>query len=467
MDKNNSKRRIHDGGPVKSKVSKENKINKINKTNKTNEKQKLQFFFINLLSFAVIFLVIGVIVFQILTSSVYQSIDKDLTRMSTDETFLEMEISQGTGYGSSSFKSNDSQEKAGDNPSRNSFQLQAILWSKDGTILNADKLGSRYNDLQNIKLSTKKIGEIQNLTVTDSLGNETSFRSILIEVSVSQSEVTYIQLLTNTDLINQTVENFKKILIVCMLFFWLISIAISYYLARLNMAPIVKSWKKQQEFVENASHELRTPLTIIQSKLENLFTHPQHTIIEESESIAMALSETRRLTSLTNDLLLLARTDSNETVLHKELIDIDKFLKNVVEPFSEMADTQKKAFTLENEVKVMLSLDSKRIHQLLVILLDNALKYTKEKDEIKITSSLKNQNWQVQVIDTGLGIKEENKSQIFERFYREDGARQRETGGYGLGLPIAKWIVKSHGGTILVKDNEPSGTIFQFQIPYK
>ena len=125
--------------------------------------------------------------------------------------------------------------------------------------------------------------------------------------ATNQGEVAYVQVLENTNQINLFLcEHSKRFLILCMIVFWLGSIGVSYYLSKLNMRPILASWRRQREFVENASHELRTPLTIIQNSLEHLFTKPNHTIIEESESIAQALSETRRLTGLTSDLLILS-----------------------------------------------------------------------------------------------------------------------------------------------------------------
>ncbi|WP_233487635.1 cell wall metabolism sensor histidine kinase WalK [Aerococcus sp. 1KP-2016] len=99
------------------------------------------------------------------------------------------------------------------------------------------------------------------------------------------------------------------------------------------MKPILKAWRKQQAFVENASHELRTPLTIIQNSLENMFTHPNHTVIDESENIAQALNETRRLTGLTTDLLTIARSDANEQTLDLALTDIGPFINEVTKPF--------------------------------------------------------------------------------------------------------------------------------------
>ena len=191
-------------------------------------------------------------------------------------------------------------------------------------------------------------------------------------------------------------------MILCMIVFWILSIGISYYLSSLSMRPIILSWRRQKEFVENASHELRTPLTIIQNSLEHLFTKPNHTIIEESESIAQALSETRRLTGLTSDLLTIARNDSDQQLLSKQMINTQEY-----------------------------------------------------------------KEWLIHVKNTGPSISEEDQARIFDRFYREDQSRAKETGGYGLGLAIAKQVIEQHHGQISVSNYLPQGVDFKVQLPLK
>lgn len=338
-----------------------------------------------------------------------------------------------------------------------------VLWSAEGEILNQDGLGDIYSQITSLDLSTETLDEVEEVTITDE-SQEYHFRTITSTAPENTGNVAYITVLSNTDQIDNAVANFQQILIVSLIFFWLISIGIAYHLSRVNMKPILKSWKKQQEFVENASHELRTPLTIIQNNLDHLFTKPNAKIIDESESIAQALNETRRLTGLTTDLLTIARGDANEQTLDLKLTDIQPFIKHTTDPFRDLATLADKEFKLFNNGKAIVKVDQKKIHQVLVILLDNALKYTQAGDTITVDSHASKRHWYIYVKNTGSNIAEEDKDRIFERFYRDSASRASETSGYGLGLAIAKQIIEDHEGSITVEDGHPQGVIFTIRL---
>lgn len=426
-----------------------------------SKKQRFNYFLINLISFASIFLILGLIVFQLVQTSIYQTVDHDLQRLAEDQKFLQHQLIQ-----TERSQGNSPQLGKFDTPPPNNFQQQVILWSKDGEILNEAELGSRFYDFQNLKLSTDNLRKISSIQTKDSNDRSLQFRSITLPIE-NQDQVAYIQSLVNTDPIKGTVERFKQILIICMIIFGLLSIALSYFLSKWFMKPILISWEKQQEFVENASHELRTPLTIIQAKLEKLFTKPNHTILEESETIALSLDEVQRLSQLTSDLLLLARSDSNSLTLEKEAVKINNFLNTVLLPYQELALAEEKEFVIDLGEDQQLFFDKKRIHQLMIILLDNALKYTAPGEKITVFSSVKNNEWLIKISDTGIGIDEEKKATVFERFYRGEESRNRKTGGYGIGLAIAKWIVDEHQGKIELTDTRPKGTTVILRFPVK
>lgn len=429
-----------------------------------SKKQRWYFFGINVSAFAIVFLLLGFIILQLLNQSAYRQTDLSLTEMTQDQHLLQMEIAR--------FQQNDPFLKQPDtnSPSAkqlgNRFNTQIVLWSQDGEILNKDALGGRFNELQTLTLDTNNLQKITPVAIKGDQDNTAiNFRSITIKANVADSQIAYIQILANTDQIASSMATFRSILVICMVIFWLLSIALSYYISKMNMRPIWAAWQKQQEFVENASHELRTPLTIIQNSLQRLFTRPDRTILEESETIAQALNETRRLTGLTSDLLTIARSDSNQLIIEKNEITPNEFIQQLVKPFQEIAEMEEKQFVLENLADRTVSADEKKLHQVLVILLDNALKYTDKKDTILLHSEIINDAWLIEVKNTGPSISDSDKKQIFERFYREDRSRSKETGGYGLGLAIAKQIVTEHKGKITVHDWQPRGVVFQIRLP--
>ena len=228
--------------------------------------------------------------------------------------------------------------------------------------------------------------------------------------------------------------------------------------------PIYKVYRKQTEFVENASHELRTPLTIIQAKQELLLQEPESKIIDKSEDINLTLKETRRLTKMIKELMTLARSNTNEYVLNKEEFNIDELILEIVKPYKDYADLENKKIELNLNYKKKIKADKNKITELLIILLDNAIKYTGENDTITIKTYSKEGKCNIEVADTGIGISDEGLKRIFDRFYREDKARTRETGGTGLGLSIAHTIVTRHKGSIKAMHNTPKGSIFLVKI---
>lgn len=228
--------------------------------------------------------------------------------------------------------------------------------------------------------------------------------------------------------------------------------------------PIYKSYKKQIEFVENASHELRTPLTIIQAKQELLLQEPNAKIVDKSEDINLTLKETKRLSKLVKELMALARSDTNEYKLNKEKVNIDSLIKEVVVPYEDFAKAKDKNIVLDLKYEKEINVDKNKITELLIILLDNAIKYTVEKDTITIKTYAKDGRCNIEVRDTGIGISDEGLKRVFDRFYREDKVRSRATGGTGLGLSIAHTIVSKHKGTIKAMHNEPKGTIILVRI---
>ena len=313
-----------------------------------------------------------------------------------------------------------------------------------------------------IDFNKSLINQIYEVVVDD----EYYYRGITLDLSeIYPTEEGYIQLLINVDTEKELVYMYNKVVFFSFLFGVIVSIIGSILMSRKTLLPLYDMLKKQNEFVQNVSHELRTPLTIIQAKQELLLQDPEAKIIDKTEDISLTLNETKRLSKLTKDLMLLARADSKQMVLQKEEVEIDEFIKNIGKTYEELFSVEEKKFLLNLNYNKMASIDTNKMYQVIVILLDNALKYTEKGDSVEIVTYLKDNKCVIEVKDTGIGISDEAIDHIFERFYREDKARSRETGGSGLGLSIADMIVTSHGGTIKASHNGEKGTIFTIRLP--
>ncbi|AFM39749.1 histidine kinase [Desulfosporosinus acidiphilus SJ4] len=240
----------------------------------------------------------------------------------------------------------------------------------------------------------------------------------------------------------------------------------SRFMADRAMAPIKSSWQRQQEFVADASHELRTPLSVVQLNLDIVKGNPEETVASQSKWIDYSLLEIRRMSKLVDDLLFLARADSQQQTLNPQMFSLKTALSEVIESFTPLAQTNGISLEASFREEGMYYGDENRIKQLIVILLDNALKYTRPGGMV----TLRFQDWsthaEITVSDTGEGIEQEHLNQIFERFYRVDRARSQQKEGTGLGLAIADWIIKSHRGRIKVTSSPGKGTTFVINLPH-
>lgn len=224
------------------------------------------------------------------------------------------------------------------------------------------------------------------------------------------------------------------------------------------MRQLKESFKKQEQFVSDASHELKTPLSIIKSYAELLKRRGKANPELITESIDVIEQEAERMQLLVNQLLDLAK---NKQAFPHEPIDLVPLVKKVHRIF---ADAYERKIHLDiAEKSVLIKGNEKQIEQVVYILLSNAIKYSEK--EIALHLYVKQQFAVLDVIDKGIGISEEEQKRIFDRFYRVDKARSRQTGGTGLGLAIANEIVKHHGGTIEVVSEIGKGSTFTVNIP--
>jgi two-component system, OmpR family, sensor histidine kinase ArlS len=225
------------------------------------------------------------------------------------------------------------------------------------------------------------------------------------------------------------------------------------------MSEIEKSFRQQQQFVEDASHELRTPIQVLEGHLSllNRWGKKDPSILEES--LHVSLEELDRVKRLVGELLELSRADRELTDIEHAKVDIKASSDKVIRDFAFLH--QDYMFELKNKVEENAEafILKRHLEQVLVILLDNAVKYSEPHTSIEVLLTENDLHVLIEVRDEGIGIPEEDLTKVFDRFYRVDKARSREKGGYGLGLAIASKLIYNYGGTIEAKKNQPAGTI--------
>jgi signal transduction histidine kinase len=218
--------------------------------------------------------------------------------------------------------------------------------------------------------------------------------------------------------------------------------------------------RKQKQFVADASHELRTPLTVIESYAGLLKRWGSGDPRIREEALEAITSETSRLKTLTGELLQLAETEKDSEPQKRPVL-LKPLLTSVIH--SLRLAFQRRIDLIGVSDDLVIHADPAQIRQLMIILLDNAVKYSSE--DVKVFVSEKEKTVAIQVSDRGIGIPEEDLPHIFERFYRVDKARSRRTGGTGLGLAIAKRIVRLHGGAIQAESRPGEGTAITVTLP--
>lgn len=241
---------------------------------------------------------------------------------------------------------------------------------------------------------------------------------------------------------------------------------ISLFFANRSIRPIAAAWDKQNRFIADASHELKTPLTTINANIDVLLSHPDSTIAQENKWLQYIKGETERMTALTTDLLYLAKLDAEA---EPHLLYTDFSFSDMVESVlltMEAVLFEKKIYPAEEITPgLFVHGNEGQLKQMVLILLDNAVKYTDSGGEITVSLIGTEKHAVLSVTNTGSTIAPEDQAKIFDRFYRADQSRARESGGYGLGLAIAKSIVEQHHGSIRVSSPTSSSTCFTVQLP--
>ena len=357
------------------------------------KKQLIKNMFYTFIVFAVILIFFDAIIYNQVSISLYKSIDEELIR--TVEVYENRDIQR-------EFNKNIPKEFREGNKitfieTKINPRLICIIRSSKGEILNSENIGRFYEDyLSDITFDETRTDRIYAIKVQDTY----NYRGITLKSFSLEGQELYIQLLANVDGEVETINNMTDMLLIGSLIIIVIAIISSYILSKMTLKPILDSYKKQTEFVQNAAHELRTPLTIIQAKQELLLQEPNSKIIDKSEDINIILKETKRLTKLIKELMVLAMADSNELKMKKDKTNIDELIREVVMPYKDFAEMQEKEISLDLKFTKEINIDLNKINQLMIIILDNAIKYTTENDKIKIKTYSKDGKCVIEIADT-------------------------------------------------------------------
>ncbi|HZU13273.1 MAG TPA: ATP-binding protein [Chloroflexota bacterium] len=239
----------------------------------------------------------------------------------------------------------------------------------------------------------------------------------------------------------------------------------SLFLASRALIPIRQAFSRQRQFTADASHELRTPLALIRANAEMLARRADQLPEGDEELVHEIIQETDHLNRLVGDLLTLARADTGGVKIEPRPVDLRALVEAVHEDIQPIAEARGIHSEVELNGPVRVMGDEGRLRQLLLILLDNALKYTDPGGRVEIALNKHDHHAHLSVTDTGIGIPRSDLTHVFDRFYRVDRAREHESGGTGLGLSIAQWICQAHSGSIEVESEVGRGSRFEISLP--
>jgi signal transduction histidine kinase len=280
--------------------------------------------------------------------------------------------------------------------------------------------------------------------------------------------------LIDAELVMETEQRFALILVIVNAGILLTAGGLAYMLAGRTLRPIQEMMEEQNRFITDASHELRTPLTSLKTAIEVHLRDKQLSVHDARELLENNIEDVNKLQLLSDALLQLAQYERPSGHTHFEKVVLTTVIKKAIKQVQPIAKAKDIRMTFENESTPEdehVVGNPYGLHDLFVILLDNAVKYSPEKSTVSLKlSSIGSVEKMLEVVvkDEGSGISEKDLPHIFQRFYRADTARSKDSvGGYGLGLSIAKKIVAVHGGTMTVESEVGQGTTFTVQLPRK
>jgi signal transduction histidine kinase len=408
---------------------------------------------------AVILVIAGVVVYFTTSSLIYSRVDAELADKANSQMFL-LDDHHGPGGGPGQGQDEDDAPQFDPggyfyaivdptgNVSESSYGFDTGWVVSQGTIDEALKNGTAIADV-----STEG-GESQRAYVVASRSD--SGDQLLLEIGRSVKPE------------QDDLSQLRNILLIVIALSAVPAVAGGYVLSGRVLRPIKSAVDSQRAFIADASHELRTPVAVVRTNAELLERRMASGKIGQSESDAMAvgdiLAETERLGKMVSQMLTLAQADAGQSPMVRTDVDLDEVSLEVVRSLRAIADARGVALSVENGEAVWVHGDRDRLREVIVTVVDNAVKYTPSGGRVEVRVARRHRRAVITVSDTGAGIPAESLPHIFERFYRVDKARSRDEGGTGLGLAIARHIVHAHGGDIRIESAPGKGTTVTIEL---
>lgn len=361
------------------------------------------------------------------------------------------------------------QEKCEDNYHKNRYITRLIQQGKyylKFYDLSGNLLGNAGIKIDNLSFSYRE-NEFKNIKDKQNINYRQL--SVLLHTKDNQ-EWGYLLIGRSLEDFDNYVNNIKWFLLLGLPLLIILVIIASGYLAKKAMLPVYKSYQQIQQFSSDVAHELRTPLAAIKATIDSVMLTENLTIKDYQETLITINRQNQRIINLVNDLLTLSRLDAineNKHIIEKTDVNLLDLIHDLMEELAFLA--------VENNIKLQQNIQSKeviiikgneaQIYRLLTNLVVNAIQNTPENGLVTISLSVNKKEVVIKIIDTGIGISEEDKSFIFNRFYRGDKSRSHHQGNSGLGLAIVNSIVLFHNGRIELKSKINHGSIFTIYLP--
>ncbi|TDL65604.1 HAMP domain-containing histidine kinase [Paenibacillus amylolyticus] len=434
------------------------------------KKLRNRFLIVNLVSISIMMLVAFATIYTITYQNVQRETNMELYKVSdfyhSPYNSSKMPRGEGQGSGTDSFPSDamggDNGGPGGDPnspPARSvSFMIKTDdQWKITDTHSRFDMEDTFYTEALQ-KVDQNKVGDSERQTGQFALdGTDWAY---VVDPSGDGHMIVFIDVTAQQGILTNLIYTFAVVGLVMLIVIYFLS----RYFANRSIAPVREAFEKQKQFIGDASHELKTPLAIINTNADVLLANQEDTIANQAKWLHYIKSETERMTGLTNDLLYLTQMDDSRSTMIHAKFNMSDAVESIILPMEAVIFEKNISLDYNIEPNLTVHGNSEQIKQVILILLDNAVKYSGPKSAVNVTLQKQNNDVMLAVSNTGEGIAPEHLDRIFDRFYRTDSSRARKHGGHGLGLAIARSIVDQHKGELYARSVVGEGATFYVRL---